>query len=97
MEFKTTSRSIKYIWRKLLRIAQDRGYDHISIKNVVGDTQKLKLTNAELLSAVTLSKWILDDIPERYNIINGKTYRFSYGLELALIPIELATDRFILW
>ena len=95
MSFKTTSRNIKYIWRKLLRLAQDRGSNHISIKNIVGDTQKLRLTNAELSSAIELSKWILDDIPERYNIIGGKTYRFNYGLVLCLIPIELAEERFV--
>ena len=96
MSFKTTSKNLGYIWKKLLKLAQKKGIPHNQIDQIVGIKQKVNLTKAEIWAGRQLERWLLEDIGERYDVVGGKTYRVKISIEFAeciLIPSRLARER----
>lgn len=81
------------IYKKFLDQAKKEGYDHTAINQIVGRETKAVLTKAEVEAGLNFSNWVQEDIGKRYEIIGGKTWKFTTGRGIVLIPAGLAQQR----
>lgn len=76
------------VYNRLLKDAEQRGFDHMGMNIVVRNT--FVATAAEVEAGKRFNKWVLEDIGNRYGIIGGKTWKAGNNM---LFPVKLVQQR----